>query len=337
MCGWLVLTLVRRFLLHKFLILLMVNATFMASDVLARRAFGDDLALWIDKRQLREFHSPLQMDIFVISDGQVEALIQEPTFERYLPAIPDHVNTVNLSWRAGDKKSYTYEFLKLESTNSGVLKTPKLSIPPRGRVPKKTKVFQISLECVANISGTAVLNVAFSLSPEGNGPIQGMPIRFRLRKQCVSNVPEPECEEKCKNGRCDSRQVCHCPVDYMGRFCEIPFCHPPCQHGGTCVAPGECDCPIGYQGPQCEGGICADRCLNGGKCIQKDVCQCGRGYYGPRCQFSKCSIPCLNGGRCDGVNSCTCRKHFRGKQCETEIPGLRKRNNKRKRKPEVYV
>lgn len=47
-------------------------------------------------------------------------------------------------------------------------------------------VFHIALECVANVSGTAVLNVAFSLSPEGGEPIQGMPLKFRLRKQCIS-------------------------------------------------------------------------------------------------------------------------------------------------------
>lgn len=40
----------------------------------------------------------------------------------------------------------------------------------------------------------------------------------------------------------------------MGRFCETPFCHPQCLHGGVCIAPDECECPPGYQGPLCEGG-----------------------------------------------------------------------------------
>ncbi|OQR70466.1 protein shifted-like [Tropilaelaps mercedesae] len=284
------------------------------------------------------FSGPLQVDIFVITHGEVEALIKEPTFESYLPALPDWVNTVNFTWRSGDKKSYIYDFLKLDSSNLGVLNSPKLSIPLRGKVPKKTRVFQVFLECVGNVSGTAVLDVSFSLSPEGGDPIPGMPIKFRLRKQCVSNVPISDCIENCRNGgQCDLDQVCRCPIEFMGQFCETPFCHPPCLHGGTCVAPNECLCPSGYQGPLCEGGICVERCLNGGKCIQKDVCQCGRGYYGPKCEFSKCSIPCLNGGRCDGVNRCACKRYFRGNQCEVEIPGMRKRNHHKRRKPEVFV
>lgn len=156
----------------------------MAVNTESRKAFGNDLALWIDKRQIREFHSeffsfflltcsflfchynrlndilrwirlkktltikticcllfsgPLQIDVFVISNGELESLIKEPTFERHLPAIPDSVTSVNFTWRGGDHKSYVYEFLNLESSNLGVLNPPKLSIPMRGKVPKKTK------------------------------------------------------------------------------------------------------------------------------------------------------------------------------------------------------
>lgn len=82
---------------------------------------------------------PLQIDVFVIRNGELESLIKEATFERYLPAIPDRVNSVNFTWRGGDQKSYVYEFLTLESSNLDVLNPPKLSIPLRGKIPKKTK------------------------------------------------------------------------------------------------------------------------------------------------------------------------------------------------------
>lgn len=72
-------------------------------------------------------------------NGELESLIKEPTFERHLPAIPDRVNTVNFTWRAGDQKGYEYEFLNLESSNLAILHPPTLSIPLRGKVPKKTK------------------------------------------------------------------------------------------------------------------------------------------------------------------------------------------------------
>jgi WNT inhibitory factor 1 len=54
-------------------------------------------------------------------------------------------------------------------------------------------------------------------------PLQGTPLRFRLRKECaVRGGPDPEfseCDKKCANGGwCTSSKVCHCKAGYMGTY-----------------------------------------------------------------------------------------------------------------------
>ncbi|XP_054168400.1 protein shifted-like isoform X1 [Oppia nitens] len=279
-----------------------------------------DICLWIDEKQVKQFFSGFPLKIYAILDGNVLPYVLDPNLSRYLPVIPYEVSSVNLTWKSGDNKMYSYDFDQLVSYNEEILSKPIISIEPKGKVPKKAKVFQVLIPCVGNITGIATFSIGLRIiNTVNNENLLGTPLRLKLQKQCADRTPDPECDKKCGNGKCNANKICECPTGFLGKFCESALCYPQCMNGGTCVAPGMCSCAQGFQGFYCEGGICHEKCLNGGKCIQKDMCWCRRGYYGPRCEYSKCVIPCLNGGRCVGVNRCRCRKGFIGSQCESLI------------------
>ncbi|GIX89368.1 protein shifted [Caerostris darwini] len=260
------------------------------------------------------------MEIYAILDGVVLPYILEPNFEKYLPIIPAEVVSVNFTWKAGDQK-YFYDFDQLKSYNETILSDPLISIDTKGKVPRKSKIFQVILPCHRNQSGIASFSISLKIENDKGSYLPGTPLRLKLKKQCGDHGPDPECDKKCANGgRCDQHGICQCPKGYMGKYCDSALCYPVCINGGTCVAPGVCACADGYQGPHCEGGMCHEKCLNGGKCIQKDTCECRRGYYGNRCEYSKChSVPCLNNGRCVGINRCRCVNGFTGNQCESAV------------------
>lgn len=280
-----------------------------------RQQQSKDLALWIDEQQVKLF-SGYTMEIFVIHDGKVLPYILDPNFEKHLPVIPYEVQRVNFTWQAG-RRRYYYTFDRLLSHNPQILEAPVVSLPPKGRVPRKPKVFTVNLYCFGNASGIASFEIGLLMQTRRGKPLPGTPLRLKLRKECTQSSVDPECDEKCENGGvCDVGRKCQCPEGYMGPYCNTALCYPQCMNGGTCTTPGRCTCPPGYQGRHCEGGICREKCENGGKCIQKDTCACPRGYYGNRCEFSKCVIPCINGGRCRNVNKCRCPRGFAGDHCE---------------------
>lgn len=275
-----------------------------------------DLALWIDEKQVKEY-SGFPMKIHVIVDGSVLPYVLDPNFEKYLPVIPAEVTSVNFTWKGGDRKSYNYHFDQLISYDHKILSDPVVTIEPRGRVPRKPRIFSVELPCSGNASGVASFAFGLHIFNEVGVSLPGTPLRLKLEKQCQHQHADQECDRKCSNGgRCSTNGRCECPKGYIGQFCQSALCYPVCMNGGTCVSPGICTCPDGYQGPHCEGGICREKCLNGGKCVQKDTCWCRKGYYGPRCEYNKCLIPCLHEGRCIGVNRCRCKKSFKGSQCE---------------------
>ncbi|XP_064110570.1 uncharacterized protein LOC135218287 isoform X2 [Macrobrachium nipponense] len=280
-----------------------------------RQQQSKDLALWIDEQQVKLF-SGYTMEIFVIHDGKVLPYILDPNFEKHLPVIPYEVQRVNFTWQAG-RRRYYYTFDRLFSHNPEILEAPVVSLSPKGRVPRKPKVFTVNLYCFGNSSGIASFEIGLLMQTRRGKPLPGTPLRLKLRKECTQSSVDPECDEKCENGGvCDVGRKCQCPEGYMGPYCNTALCYPQCMNGGTCTTPGRCTCPPGYQGRHCEGGICREKCENGGKCIQKDTCACPRGYYGNRCEFSKCVIPCINGGRCRNVNKCRCPRGFAGDHCE---------------------
>ncbi|GFY61417.1 protein shifted [Trichonephila inaurata madagascariensis] len=260
------------------------------------------------------------MQIYAIADGVVLPYILDPNFEKYLPIIPAEVVKVNFTWKSGDQKYY-YDFDQLKSFNETILSDPLISIDTKGKVPRKSRIFQVILPCLRNQSGIATFGISLKIENDRGLYLPGTPLRLTLKKQCGDHGPDPECDKKCANGgHCNQSGICQCPKGYMGKYCRSALCYPVCINGGTCVAPGVCECADGYQGPHCEGGMCQEKCLNGGKCVQKDTCQCRRGYYGSRCEYSKChSVPCLNNGRCVGINRCKCQKGFTGNQCESAV------------------
>ncbi|XP_065332485.1 protein shifted-like isoform X2 [Cloeon dipterum] len=288
------------------------------------------LNLWIDSRQVKMF-SAISMDIYAIRDEIISPYILDPRFEEYLPIIPSEFAYVNFTWQSGVRK-YVYHFDKLESHNEQILEVPQISIPIKGRIPKRPKVFSVKLPCSGHGWGIARFSIGLKIEPRKSKPSEGMSLRVTLRKECAQRGPDQECDKKCANdGWCNDDKICQCKEGYVGQHCQTALCYPQCMNGGNCTAPGICSCTYGFQGRHCEGGICFEKCLNGGKCIQKDTCECTKGYYGLRCEFSRCIIPCLNGGRCKGVNKCRCPQGYGGDHCEI-IYGTRftsKRNSKR--------
>ncbi|KAL0279568.1 UNVERIFIED_CONTAM: hypothetical protein PYX00_001097 [Menopon gallinae] len=284
---------------------------------------GDGLSLWIDSQQVKMFSGYAMGEIHVIDDGIVLPYLLDPNFENYLPMIPSEVNSVNFTWRSGNKK-YFYHFDILKTLDESILDPPQISIKAKGKIPKRPKVFSVLLPCSGNRSGIAPFEVGLLIETRKGKPLVGTPLRLKIRKECAPEGifpagPDPECDKKCANGGwCNHDKICQCPEGYMGLYCKTALCYPQCMNGGNCTAPGVCSCPNGYQGRHCEGGICRDKCLNGGKCIQKDTCECPKGYFGRRCEYSKCVIPCLNGGKCRGANKCRCPLGYRGNHCEID-------------------
>lgn len=234
------------------------------------------------------------MKIFAISNGNVSPYILDPNFEKHLPIIPAEMGYVNFTWKAGPKK-YFYNFDRLQSFDESILKPPVISIKAKGRVPKRPKEFSISLPCSGNNSGIATFGIGLHIESRKGKPLNGMPLKLKLRKECSQKNPDPECDKKCANqGRCNHEKICQCPEGYMGPYCGTALCYPQCMNGGNCTAPGICSCPSGFQGLHCEGGICSEKCLNGGKCVQKDTCECSKGFYGQHCEHCECYFEIVN-------------------------------------------
>ncbi|PSN56862.1 hypothetical protein C0J52_00666 [Blattella germanica] len=89
-----------------------------------------------------------------------------------------------------------------------------------------------------------------------------------------------------------SRQVCHCPIGYAGKRCEVDICYNYCLNNGQCEVDRSgrptCVCQYGTSGPRCEQDVCSDYCLNGAKCTinneGKPSCECKGLYIGDRCE-----------------------------------------------------
>lgn len=162
-------------------------------------------------------------------------------------------------------------------------------------------------------------------------------------KTCETATPvlPNGCSPGCQNGGVCNVNVCRCPADYFGTFCETKnYCAPinPCANGGRCSSTSNdfvCDCTgTGYGGARCTYLIpnnpCSSTlCLNGGQCSWDGstmTCSCINGYQGAFCQVAPnpCSgFTCQNGGKC-GLTSantygCICEEGYTGAQCETSI------------------
>ena len=93
------------------------------------------------------------------------------------------------------------------------------------------------------------------------------------------------------------RQLLTYFISCIYRFtCTAP-CTPSCQNGGLCVARDVCKCPVEYMGEQCQYPLCRPPCINGGDCVRPNVCMCPAAWKGNRCQMPVCHLPCLNGGK----------------------------------------
>lgn len=199
-----------------------------------------DMSLWIDEVQVKQFFNGksivdcfwssydrvnfvfndfcfvltgIPMKIYAISDGVVLPYVLDPNFEKYLPAIPSEVMYVNFTWKSGENKNYYYDFDELQSFNTDILKAPVISVEPQGIVPKKPKVFQVFIPCVGNTSGNASFTIGLKIvNADTNQYLTGTPIRLKLHKQCTYHGPDPECDKKCGNGKCNQDKICVCPT-----------------------------------------------------------------------------------------------------------------------------
>ncbi|GBN71677.1 Protein shifted, partial [Araneus ventricosus] len=158
------------------------------------------------------------MEIYAIADGVVLPYILDPNFEKYLPTIPAEVVKVNFTWKSGDQKYY-YDFDQLKSFNETILSDPLISIETKGKVPRKSRIFQVILPCLRNQSGVASFGISLKIENDKGTYLPGTPLRLKLKKQCGDHGPDPECDKKCANGgRCNQHGICQCPKGYRGKI-----------------------------------------------------------------------------------------------------------------------
>nr|XP_045626152.1 von Willebrand factor D and EGF domain-containing protein-like [Procambarus clarkii] len=131
----------------------------------------------------------------------------------------------------------------------------------------------------------------------------------------------------------------------------LAACSPPCQNGGTCVAPNTCECVPGFAGDACEILPLAEmRCGKDPATPRRSslrmweddrrLFSCEKGYtlnvegnsllvecrnntwvYLDRDAYQAitcvpiCQPTCANGGRCVAPNTCHCELAFKGRTC----------------------
>lgn len=287
------------------------------------------LSLWIDEAQVNAIIK-YPLDLYIIKEGTMTKYLNDVGFMANLPVLEPDVDTVNLTWEAGDEL-YTYWFDNLKSKNKTILYNPLLSIPSSGIIPRGPKIFQMSIPCTGNEEGIAHLVLGLRITDHLNNPIRGSPIKLRLKKQCFQFETSNLCPMPCQNnGRCNQIGECECPQGYHGQFCEVDLCSPKCENNGTCISHDLCLCLDGFFGKRCEKALCNKPCQNGGRCVPSDapragVCWCTSGYFGEACEFSHCVKPCEHGGLCIGHNKCSCKTGYSGNQCE-KADGRRRRD-----------
>lgn len=158
------------------------------------------------------------MKIFAIVDGSVLPYVLDPNFEKYLPIIPSEVTSVNFTWKSGETRNYRYDFYELKSYNKSILEAPIISVEPQGLVPKKPAIFQVFIPCNGNASGVASFSIGLRIIDHvTTQPLPGTPIKLRLQKQCAfdRHSPDPECDKKCGNGKCNKDKICVCPTGIL--------------------------------------------------------------------------------------------------------------------------
>lgn len=153
------------------------------------------------------------MKISAIVDGDVMQTLLDPNFEKYLPVIPSEVASVNFTWKSGENRNYYYVFEELHTFNEDILNSPVISIEHSGYVPKKQTVFEVFIPCVGNTTGVATFSLGLRIiNTDTNQNLAGTPIRLKLKKQCSYRGPDPECDKKCGNGKCNQDKICVCPT-----------------------------------------------------------------------------------------------------------------------------
>ncbi|OWF39316.1 protein shifted-like isoform X2 [Mizuhopecten yessoensis] len=308
-------------------ILAYIVAPLLLSSCLAK----SKLSLWMDENQVEHLVG-LRMKVYIVSDGTFPHYLRTPGIDKGLQSIPSEVDTVNLTWEAGDD-TFTYWFNDLKSLDTRLLYNPLLSIPVSGMIPHRPKVFQMSIPCTGEDDGTASLTLGLQIFNKHGQPIRGSPMQFKLKKSCSAFVSSQLCPFECINGgRCSQFGHCECAQGYHGLKCERTMCQNGCDNNGTCMSEDVCICPDGFSGKRCERALCKQPCQNGGRCIQEDVCWCTSGFYGEACRFSRCKPTCRHGGLCIGDNRCRCPVGFSGSVCEKREKRDKRSNKHKKRR-----
>ncbi|BFZ08259.1 hypothetical protein BsWGS_11298 [Bradybaena similaris] len=218
------------------------------------------------------------------------------------------------------------EFISLDLD---LLYQPLLGIPARGYIPRIPTVFQITIPCKGQERGVASLTLGLKIFDHLRRPLEGTPIHFRLKKQCVAFATSSLCTQVCLNGgTCNPHGVCECPQGFHGPLCDIALCSPACQNNGTCISPSTCACPPGFHGNYCEEAVCGHVCHHGGQCLPEGFCWCAQGFYGDACEYSHCVPMCQNGGTCTASNQCQCSALYTGTLCEIKEDTDRPRRSK---------
>ncbi|BFZ10872.1 hypothetical protein BsWGS_13910 [Bradybaena similaris] len=299
--------------------------------VSARQRARSRLSLWIDEAQVKTL-TGYELEIKIISNGEVTPYVHNPDLFAKI-VIPAEIDTVNLTWQAGPD-IYSYFFDDFVSLDQHLLYQPLLGIPARGYIPRFRTEFQITIPCKGKERGVASLVLGLKIFDHLRRPLDGTPIHFRLKKQCMAFVTSALCQQECKNGgTCNPHGVCECPPGFKGPLCDKALCTPACQNNGTCISPSTCACPAGFHGNLCEKAMCGRACQNGGHCLPEGFCWCAQGFYGDACEYSHCIPMCSNGGTCTGTNQCLCSAEYSGNLCEIKEDTERPRRSK---EPDTY-
>lgn len=71
--------------------------------------------------------------------------------------------------------------------------------------------FSVFLPCSGLKSGIASFTVGLLIETRKGKPLQGTPLRLKLRKECFERNPDVECNKKCGNGGwCNNEKTCQC-------------------------------------------------------------------------------------------------------------------------------
>ncbi|XP_033118761.1 tyrosine-protein kinase RYK-like [Anneissia japonica] len=93
--------------------------------------------------------------------------------------IPADINSLNFTWESSDTPQVSYK-IALFTHNASILKTPQLSIPLEGKIPKTKSEFEVFLKCVRSGNVNFLMQVNLTYTDTNNVTS----LNFKREKNC---------------------------------------------------------------------------------------------------------------------------------------------------------